>query len=250
MSKEIYPVGFQRTGDADGLRPKVACQYLLDRMRIGGAQQAYVILRPGKWDIPSFLGDGSAIRLPLAYLIVHVPFGVPFTLDQAYPFIGDANVLLGFPDILLWPEDAYATLLEKLAGGRADVVLGLFPANFPEREGLVDIDESGRVRGIFEKSPRAGLDFMWALAVWRPSFSEFLHRFVADRLLELPGAPPVGSSGDSTGCKEIPIGDVLHAAIAAGFCVDGHKFRNGRYIDIGTPDQLVAAVRQETQQAE
>lgn len=248
MSKELYPVGFRRTGADQALRPKVACHYLLERMRIGGATTVYVVLRPGKWDIPGYLGDGSELGLSLAYLIVHVPFGVPFSLNQAYPFIRDANVLLGFPDILLWPEDVYVTLLERLARSSADAVLGLFPAAFPDREGVVEIDDSGQIHGVFEKSGITHLDYMWALAVWRPSFTEFLHQFVQDRLSELyQDAAPRDLPSNST-FKEIPIGDVLHEAIKAGLRVEGHRFVTGRYIDIGTPDQLMVALRQEALQ--
>ena len=245
MSKELYPVGFRRTGPGQALRPKVACHYLLERMRIGGATTAYVVIRPGKWDIPGYLGDGSELGMSLAYVIVHVPFGVPFSLNQAYPFIRNAHILLGFPDILLWPEDVYVTLMERLARGSADAVLGLFPAAFPEREGVVDIDETGQIRGIFEKSVFTHLDFMWALAVWRPSFTEFLHQFVQDRLSELcKDAAPLDLPSNST-FKEIAIGDVLHQSIKAGLRVEGHRFVTGRYIDIGTPDQLMVALRQE-----
>jgi glucose-1-phosphate thymidylyltransferase len=46
-----------------------------------------VILREGKWDIPAYFNDGTALLdMHLAYLMMRQPFGSPFTLDQAYPF--------------------------------------------------------------------------------------------------------------------------------------------------------------------
>ena len=54
-SKEVYPVGFQRSADGSVPRPKVACEYLLERMRLAGVNRAYIVLREGKWDIPAFL---------------------------------------------------------------------------------------------------------------------------------------------------------------------------------------------------
>jgi len=124
-----------------------------------------LILRPGKWDIPAFLGDGSAVGLRLAYLTVHVPFGVLFSLNQAYPFVRDAVVLMGFPDILFAPEDAYQRLLERAEETGADVVLGLFPTDQPEKAGVVEFDESGRVMGIYEKSSLTHLRYMGAIAL-------------------------------------------------------------------------------------
>ena len=73
--------------------------------------QAYIVLRPGKWDIPAYFGDGSILNMHLAYLMLGVPFGVPFTLDQAYPFVRYATVAFGFPDILFEPEDGFVQIV-------------------------------------------------------------------------------------------------------------------------------------------
>jgi glucose-1-phosphate thymidylyltransferase len=249
MSKELYPISFRRTRRDGSLRAKVACEYLLERMRLGGANKAYVIIRPGKWDIPNYLGDGSAMEVALAYLMVHVPFGVPFSLDQAYAFTRDATVLLGFPDILIWPEDVYVTLLKRLSAGSADAVLGLFSTDQPDQVGLVELDEEGVVRGVFEKSNLTHLDLMWAIAVWRPSFTEFLHQFVQARLNQWLAGLAAQELHLTANYQEVPIGDVLHAAIECGLRVEGHTFVDGRYIDIGTPQQLMLAIRQESDAA-
>ncbi len=42
--------------------------------------------------------------------------------------------------------------------------------------------------------------------------------------------------------KELFVGDVILAAIRQGLCVESVSFAQGRYIDIGTPDDLVRAV--------
>ena len=131
MSKELFPIGFQDLADK-GLRPKVACQYLLEAMGQAGVQESFLILRPGKWDIPAYLGDGSQLNMRLAYMTVHVPFGVPFSLNQAYPFVTDAIIAMGFPDILFSPANAYTQLLNRLQTTEADVVLGLLPTDQPE----------------------------------------------------------------------------------------------------------------------
>ena len=96
-SKELLPVGFQSAADGAAGRPKPVSQYLLERMRLGGATKVFFIARPGKWDIADYYGDGSRLGLHLGYLHVGAPWGPPFTLAQATPFIGDANVVFGFP---------------------------------------------------------------------------------------------------------------------------------------------------------
>lgn len=243
MSKELFPLGFREVKGKAGLRPKVACHYLLEKMHLAGAREAFLILRPGKWDIPEFLGDGSDLGLRLAYLTVHVPFGVPFSLNQAYPFVRDATVVMGFPDILFEPEDAYQRLLQRLDQGNADVVLGLFPTNQPEKVGVVEFDETtGKVSGIYEKSNFTHLPYMWAIAAWQPTFTEFLHQGVTKRQRQLIGEQPPQSLTDMPSHTELPIGDVIQQAIAAGLQVDTEPFAQGSYLDIGTPENLRSAI--------
>jgi glucose-1-phosphate thymidylyltransferase len=246
MSKELFPVGFGATPEGRP-RPKAVCEYLLERMAIAGAQQVFIVLRPGKWDIPAYLGDGSAFGIRTAYLVVHVPFGVPFTLDQSFPFVGERWVALGFPDILFWPDNAYAVVIQRLRDGAADAVLGLFPTDEPEKVGVVDVDITGRVHGIYEKSGRTDLPYMWAIAVWKPSFTKFLHNYVATalRTMSFERGPPKTSAS----YIETPIGDILHAAIGAGLRLEAEIFHEGRYIDIGTPENLYRATTQGNREA-
>ncbi len=244
MSKELFPIGFQAMGDRPGLRPKVVCQYLLETMHHAGITDVFFILRPGKWDIPAYFGDGAQLGMHLAYLTVHVPFGVPFSLNQAYPFIQDAQIVIGFPDILFEPNHAYQTLIDRQARTQADVVLGLFPTNQPHKVGVVDFDETGRVSAIIDKSPAATLKYMWAIALWQPSFSKFLHNFVDVHLQRYLGGQVPQMIQSLPHPPEIPIGDVIHAAIGSGFQVEAEVFEDGHYIDIGTSEDLIRAVQQ------
>jgi glucose-1-phosphate thymidylyltransferase len=244
MSKELFPIGFRAVEGKVGPRPKVVCHYLLEKMQRAGVAQAFFILRPGKWDIPAFLGDGADLGLHLAYLTVHVPFGVPFSLNQAYPFLRGATVVLGFPDILFEPEHAYQVLLDRLHGGTADVMLGLFPTDQPEKVGVVDFDEDGVVRGIYEKSGLTHLPYMWAIAAWRPTFSDFLHGFVRDRQQALIGDQIPQHLKDMPHYAETPIGDVIQAALEAGLRVEAVPFAGGSYLDIGTPENLAKAIQE------
>jgi glucose-1-phosphate thymidylyltransferase len=217
-------------------------------MRRAGITQSYLILRSGKWDIPAYFGDGTQVKMHLGYLLMGVPYGVPYTLDQAFPFVQHSLVALGFPDILLQPDDLYERLIARqrrtpvdgtpVDGTPADVVLGLFPCDRPEKAGMVDFDETGKVHRIIEKPSKTNLRFMWGAAVWNPVFTRFLNQYLVAEECKF-------NSQDS--CKsrpEIPIGDVIQAAIAAGLRVEAEPFDQGTYLDIGTPDDLVKAVWQ------
>jgi glucose-1-phosphate thymidylyltransferase len=245
MSKELYPIIGRGAAPDPTPRAKVASQYLLERMANAGVREAFLILRPGKWDIPAFFGDGSSVGIRLAYLTVHNSFGVPFTLDQAFPFVRHATIVLGFPDMIFWPETAYRVLLRRLANTPAQVVLGLFPTNQPTQVGVVDVDDRGIVSGVYEKSSFTHLPFMWAIAVWNPTFTAFLHEFVENRLRTGQRKHRGGGEDGRWPQTELPIGDVVHAAIQAGMRVEAEVFRDGTCIDIGTPSNLVEAIRHE-----
>ena len=98
-SKELLPVGFHQTEANCDTRPKVVSHYLLESMHLAEISKVYIILRRGKWDIPAYFGDGKIVNLSIAYLMMDLPFGVPYTLDQAYPFVKDDTIVFGFPEV-------------------------------------------------------------------------------------------------------------------------------------------------------
>jgi glucose-1-phosphate thymidylyltransferase len=230
-SKELYPIGFRYLEDGS-LRPKVVCHYLLEKMQLAGIRKAYFVLRPGKWDIPAYFGDGTFLNMNLSYLIMGLPFGVPYTLDQAYPFVKHAVVAFGFPDILFQPEDTFKRLIERLSSSKADVVVGLLPLEHSHKGGMVDFDSEGRVHQIAEKPAQSDSRYSWCTAVWTPAFTEFMHHYLAAITHDNPFPQ-----------SEIPLGNVMQAAIDKGLRVEAEIFDGDPYLDIGTPEDLVRAVR-------
>lgn len=235
-SKELLPVGFMAT--PDGPRPKPVCLYLLERLRRGGVQRAFIVLRPGKWDIAAYLGHGAQLGLDLAYLIMNLPHGSPYSLDQAYPFARDCMVALGFPDIIFEPADAFAQLRERQRASGAAVVLGLFPTDQPQAVDMVATTPDGRAVQIEIKPTQTTLRFTWMIALWTPAFTEFLHAHLAE--IEQRRADPDPTLGPQ---REVFVGDVIQAAITRGMFVDTLSFPEGSALDVGSPESLVRAVR-------
>jgi glucose-1-phosphate thymidylyltransferase len=235
MSKELYPVGFCSMPGRRGLRPKVAAHCLLESMRAAGADRAFVVLRKGKWDIPSYFGEGKDLGMRLAYLAPGSTPGVPYTVDTAYPYVRTNRVAFGFPDIIHEPENALGMMADRQEACTADVVLGLFPAHRCEKMDMVELGPDGRVARVVIKPERTTLFYTWILAVWTAAFSGFLHEFVArhNRQPESPGG---------TG-RELYMGDVLQEALDCGMTIEALRFDKGRYLDIGTPEDLIAAAR-------
>lgn len=232
-SKEIYPLGF--TSDAGG-RPhsRVAAHCLLEGLCRAGATKAYIVLRPGKWDIPAYLGDGNRIGLPLAYLLMNAPWGVPYTADQAFPFVQQALVMFGFADVLFKPDDTFVRLRDHLTATDADIVLGLFPAQPPYECDMVAMDDAGRVQRILVKPGQTELHYTWIMAVWTPLFTQFLHD-------QVTAMDPEEFHNGTRG--ELFMGHVIQAAIDAKLRVEAVRFPDNSYTDIGTPDGLNAVTR-------
>lgn len=243
-SKELYPIGFHPVGRKLQLRPKTVSHYLLEKMQLASVTKAYFILRKGKWDIPAYFGDGSEPGVYLAYLIIGSSFGVPYTLDQAYPFIENATVVFGFPDILFEPDDAFVKLLERQSKSGADLVLGLFTAEQPQKMDMVDLDARGRIRRIVIKPERTELLYTWIIAVWNSTFTHFLHGFVASETERREKSRPSSPAAD-TKPKELFLGDVIQEAIQDGLKIDSVFFPRGSYVDIGTPEDLIKTCHSE-----
>jgi len=263
-SKELLPIGVHREPAELRGRPKVVSQYLLEKMRAAGAQRVFFVVRSGKFDIADYYGDGSRLGLSIAYLMMNEPWGPPFSAAQAAPFVDDATVLFGYPDILIQPEDCFVRARDRLRDTGADIVLGLFNGALTDGLDLVDTDQHGRVTGLITKEegpPRRESDTGYMLAAWAPGFTRFLVDETR-RLSEVARAAARGEVARAAARGEVaraaargevarsgargpspdwPMGAIIAAAIRAGLHVDSVFLRDARFLDVGTPDGLAAA---------
>jgi glucose-1-phosphate thymidylyltransferase len=231
FSKELFPIGFARDGNG-GARPKPVCSYVLEQMRQAGVSRAVIVLRAGKWDLPGYLLDGSRIGLPLAFVVSEGTGSASESLDKAFPFVARARVALGLADIILQPDDVYVRLDRHQRATGADAVLAVMPATDPTKQGMVDFDAAGRVHRVIEKPGATALRYTWAAAVWTPAVTRLLH----DRLAEITAA--TAAQG-----REASVCEPVQAAIDAGLTVRALVIDDGRYRDIGTPEDLERAIR-------
>lgn len=227
-SKEIVPVGTAPDGRG-GKRPKAVCEYLLEALAEAGIGRGFMVLRPGKQDVPGWLDSLPEPPLALSYPLVEDSPSVPHTLDAAYPRIAGLRVALGFPDILLRPRSAFAAVRARQEATGADLVLGLFPTRHPERADMVELDAAGRPCRLWIKQPHRGLAYTWSLAVWTPAFTELLHR-------ELPALALSAS-------RELYAGDVVQAGLDSGLVAEAVAFPDGDSLDVGEPEALDLARR-------
>ncbi|MHB0875605.1 MAG: sugar phosphate nucleotidyltransferase [Anaerolineae bacterium] len=235
-SKELFPVGFHET-TVDGclqLRPKVVSQYLVESMARAGAHRIWMVLGKGKWDIMQYYGDGTGFGAHVAYLVTDRLWGMPYALDEAWPWLDAATVLFGMPDTIFAPRDAFTQMYASHVQSGADVTLGVFPTDQPQRLCPVQMDSKHTVTGMTDKPAHTEQMNTWGCACWSPRFSDFMHEYL---LAQTPGA------------AEVVLASVFRAAIEKGLLVRGVEFAGGEYIDVGSPGDLVLAVRRFSEEA-
>jgi glucose-1-phosphate thymidylyltransferase len=229
-SKELLPVAFTET-IADGatlVRPKVVSQYVLEAMNLAGVDKAIMVLGKDKLDILRFYGNGGDFGIHLAYLVVDRLVGMPYTLNQAFPWLSGETVLFGMPDTIFTPRDAFAQLLRRHRATRAAVTLGLFPTNQPHRFGMVVLGAEDRIIQVIDKPEHTDLNLLWGIACWSPQFTAFLNEYLSKSL-------PSG--------REVVLSEVFQAAVDADLLIHGVRFEEGEYLDVGTPEDFRSAVQ-------
>ena len=137
---------------------------------------------------------------------------MPFAIDKIYREARGKTVLLGMPDTLIEPDQAFEILLARFDEHRADLELGLFRTEPDCYGGFIQTDPlSSRVISHIDKTaprfPRTTANNSWAIACWNDRFTEFLHRFIENKREDYRyrgfGQFP-----------ELLFGDVIDAAIA------------------------------------
>lgn len=224
-SKEVQAVA--GPDGRDGPRP--AAEWLLDSMAAAGVEVVYLVIRGGKWDIPERLAARPSPRM--GFIVTEPTRSIPETLDRARPFTRGADVLLGFPDVLLQPTSAAEQVLAARHRLETDIVLALFPSERPDKTDMVEMSGE-RVTGFRIKPGPCDLRFTWLMATWGDRFTDFLGGY----LERSGGGPPAGSE-----IAELQISQVLGAALAQGLTIGATEIAGGRFVDIGTPGDLERA---------
>lgn len=230
FSKELVQIGEKNSQGK--IVPKAVCDYLIDHMINAGITDIHFILRKGKWDIPDYYSGGVKHGFKSCYHIADYGYGVPFSVNQAFPFVKNNIVVLGFPDILFKPKNAFNKLLEAYEkNDDADIVLGVMPVLRPDKWDMVELDEKQYVKRLIIKSEQGKkVLYGWTIAAWKPEFSRFLN----DRIMQIIREKTKTELEDN----EIYFGHIITEAINAGLKVKGVVFEKGSCLDVGTPEDL------------
>ncbi|HMF90938.1 MAG TPA: sugar phosphate nucleotidyltransferase [Candidatus Angelobacter sp.] len=217
-AKELLPVGSRVV---DGLeRPKAVSEYLVERMIAAGAAEICMIISPEKSDIVKYYADRDH-DVEIFYVVQPQPLGLCDALFRATPCARHhEQVLIGLPDTIWFPEDAF---LQALDFRQADVNLVLFPSKNPSAFDAVVCDELGYVQEVQVKRRNPGSQWIWGAITSQGECFYQLSRLWKAR----------------QGVDEY-FGDLLNAFLAAGNRARGWPCGE-TYMDVGTLEGYRAA---------
>ena len=210
-SKELLPVGSR---SLDGVeRPKAVCEYLVERMIAAGAEQICMVISHEKADIVRYFA-ARTYTAEIFYAVQRQPEGLCDAIFRAQPFTrGHDAVLIGLPDTIWFPENAFLPALDFAA---APVNLVLFPVTDASAFDATVCDEFGFLQRVEVKQKSPTSNWIWGAVA---TTSRALH--------------DLKSLWDSRHHCDQYLGDLLNAYLAAGNLARG-VYSGELYMDVGS----------------
>ncbi len=217
-SKELLPVGSRVITGAE--RPKAVSEYLVERMVAAGADEICMVISAEKTDIVKYYAEHD-YAAEIFYIVQPRPLGLCDAVFRTAPFARrHQEVLIGLPDTIWFPEDAFLVALDFQ---ESDVNLVLFPSNNPAAFDAVVCDERGFVEEVQVKRKAPTSRWIWGAITTEGECLQRLERLWQERHR-----------------RDEYLGDLLNAFVAGGNLVRGLKCGTA-YIDVGTLEGYRAA---------
>lgn len=148
VSKQLLPV-----------YDKPMIYYPLSVLMLAGIRDVLVITTPMDLDAyATVLGDGSSFGINISYAAQPSPDGLAQAFIIGEKFIGDDSVCLILGDNIFYGQSFSRQLLHAVSRREGATVFG-YMVKDPERFGVVEFDQSGKVLSIEEKPKQAKSNF-------------------------------------------------------------------------------------------
>jgi glucose-1-phosphate thymidylyltransferase len=143
ISKQLLPV-----------YNKPMIYYPISALMLAGIRDILVITTPHEQDgFRRLLGDGSELGLSISYAAQPRPEGLAQAFIIGREFTGDGRVALALGDNIFYGAH-FSDSLRQAAGRLVGATVFGYQVRDPERYGVVEFDDSGRVLSLEEKPAR------------------------------------------------------------------------------------------------
>lgn len=150
----LYPITKAISKQLMPIFDKPMIYYPLSILMLAGIREVLIISTPE--DLPRFeclLGDGSDIGMKFEYIVQPSPDGLAQAFILGKDFIGDDNSCLILGDNIYYGNGLTDMLKNAVSNAKDKNIATVFGyhVNDPERYGVVDFDDAGKVLDLREK---------------------------------------------------------------------------------------------------
>ena len=147
----LYPLTMITSKQLLPIYDKPMIYYPLSTLMLAGIQDILIISTPV--DLPNFqklLGDGSQYGVRLSYKEQPSPDGLAQAFLLGEEFIGSDDVAMVLGDNIFYGQH-FGEALQKAASNKGRATVFGYRVDDPERFGIVEFDENGKVLSVEEK---------------------------------------------------------------------------------------------------
>lgn len=219
--KELYPV-------IENNQYRPVSNYILENMIHAGVKHISIVINDTKHQLIKYFGNGNRFGCNISYVVqelrkddlnvTRTP-GLAEAMDTPYHLTKDKIVFFGMADTIIRPTNFFKVAAEELTD-EVDVILCMFHTDRPEKAGMVQLGKDNLVKKIDDKPAKTDLEWMWGAMIWKPVFTEFFHDCIHNKQIS-------------------DYAQIYNDAIDSGITFKGVGFENGKYLDMGTYNDVL-----------